>query len=421
MKTSNIHIAPVSRVIAFGRFFSSALLAYSLVIFLISLGDAIMSYMAPAFINKHVSSEAVMGIIIATSSLFAIIFDAVLTRAFKEKSYLFYLFWALVFAVAFPLSYLLLPPVVFVFIISMVIWGVYYELIQYSNYHFIHSFMRVKEHAKSWGIISAFKSAAYLTGPLLAEGLIDRSSSAPFWGAITASSVAIFGFLIFYFSFHKEKQNGSNIHPSTGTIHGYKTLYLLMKKVWPLWLFMFSIILVDATFWSAGIVISEKLRLQNPLGGLLLPLYSLPSLFMGFLIAKITPPSGKKRFAFIAGILNGFFLIIAGLMPSIHLFLILIFLSSIFGAIALPEILAVFEDYIARIGQYANDVIAINRSSCNLAYIIGPVFATYLSNLLGGQFIFSIAGSCLLLSSVIAILIVPRKIRLPQKELNHFQ
>lgn len=411
---------PTSKLFSLSRFLPSALVAYSLVVFLVSLGDAIMSYIAPVFLSEHLSKPSLMGIVMATSSLAAIIFDTIFGEKFRGKSYKFYLWWAFAFAAAFPLAFLILPPIIPFLVLSMVIWGIYYELIQFSNYHFIYAFMSPREHASSWGMLSTFKSTSYLLGPILAEYLIDKSNRMPFIGTLGIIIASLFAFMVFIYVFAK-KGKSEPVPAMRHTVHGYQTLFLLMSKIWPIWLFVFALVFVDATFWSIGAVLSEKLRATHPLGGLLLVLYMLPSLFVSFLADKASRPFGKKRISFMVGILSGVLLGIGGFVYNIDIFLLLVLLSSVFMALATPEIQAVFEDYIARLGPYGNDMIALDRSAVNLAYILGPAISVILGSITGGQKIFGLTGILLAITSIIALIIVPRKIRLPQKELNHFQ
>lgn len=411
---------PTSKLFSLTRSLPSALLAYSLVIFLVGLGDAVMSYIAPVFISDHLSSPSLMGIIMASSSLAAIVFDTVFGEKLRGKNYKFYLWWTFIFAAAFPLAFLILPPLIPFFILSMIIWGIYYELIQFSNYHFIHSFMSPHEHVNSWSILSTFKATSYLFGPILAEYFIDKSDHMPFWGTLFFVAIGLLAFSVFIYVFGK-KGKSEPVPPMHRTIQGYHTLLVLAKKIWPIWLFVFALVFVDATFWSIGTVLSEKLRATHPLGGFLLVLYMLPSLFVSFLANKASHPFGKKRISFIVGILSGVLLGIGGFIYNINIFLLSVLLSSIFTALATPEIQAVFEDYIARLGPYGNDMIALDRSAVNLAYILGPVLSTILGSVIGDQKTFGLTGILLAIVSAIALIIVPRKIRLPQQELNHFQ
>lgn len=376
-----------------------------------------MSYMVPVFISDHLSKPSLMGIVMAVSSLAAIVFDTIFGEKLRGKNYKFYLWWTFVFAAAFPLAFLILPPLIPFLILSMIIWGIYYELIQFSNYHFIHAFMSPGQHVSSWSTLSTFKSTAYLLGPIMAEYLIDKSNKIPFIGTLGIIVAGLFAFMVFISVFGK-KGRSEPIPSMRHTAHGYRTLFILMSKIWPIWLFVFALVFVDATFWSIGAILSEKLRATHPLGGFLLVLYMLPALFVSFLADKASRPFGKKRISFLVGILSGVLLGIGGFVYNVNLFLLLILLSSVFTALATPEIQAVFEDYIVRLGPYGNDMIALDRSAVNLAYVLGPAISVSLGSIIGDQKTFGLTGILLAITSAIALVIVPRKIRLPQKKLQ---
>jgi MFS family permease len=185
-----------------------------------------------------------------------------------------------------------------------------------------------------------------------------------------------------------------------------------------LWLFVVVIFLVDASFWSVGAILSEELRKAHVWGGMVLTVYMLPSLVVGLGVERMARPLGKKRIAFIAGMVYGLLLMMVGIMPSVPLLLLLILVAATFGAVAVPEILAVFEDFMARLGEFGGEVISLERSAENLAFIVGPALAGAIALVVGFQETFTVMGGVLFLVASLAFLVVPRKIRLPQQELG---
>jgi predicted MFS family arabinose efflux permease len=97
---------------------------------------------------------------------------------------------------------------------------------------------------------------------------------------------------------------------------------------------------------------------------------------------------------------------------------LLILVAATFGAVAVPEILAVFEDFMARLGEFGGEVISLERSAENLAFIVGPALAGAIALVVGFQETFTVMGGVLFLVASLAFLVVPRKIRLPQQELG---
>src|SRR6185369_1322655 len=90
----------------------------------------------------------------------------------------------------------------------------------------------------------------------------------------------------------------------------------LLKKVWPLYLFILSIFILEATFMSVGILATEHLRQESFWGSFLIAAYVLPSLFTGLLVQKLGIKLGKKRVAFVSGAIGGLLIFIATFRPS---------------------------------------------------------------------------------------------------------
>jgi MFS family permease len=401
---------------------ANPIFGYSGVIFLVAMADAIMSYTTPVFIQEVVKDPFMTGVIIALSSVIGFWADVWVGNKFGHKKYNFFLFWTIIFGIFFPLSLFLLPPIFSVFVLSMVVWGVYFELMEFSNFHFIHEHQPSSSHAESWGLLYTFKSAAYFVGPLLAGYLIVTNIRLPF-----VVSAFFFGFsLLGLMVFQKKTAKKQNNKADPDTHHETKRSALaemriwksLFSKVWPVWLFTLAIFMIDAMFWTTGALFSEELKMTHPLGGWVISVYILPSLFGGLLAKKAALNLGKKRAAFLAGITNGILMIIAGFVTNVPLLLTLIFLASFFVAIAMPEILAVSEDYVSRLDEFGNDMVGLERSAVSMAYVIGPILAGWVSVMIGYQKVFSVVGGILLVISLIVFWMTPRKIRMPQQELQ---
>ena len=243
------------------------LLPYSSIIFLICLGDAIMSYASPVYIQSFVSNPAIMGLIISVSSFIGFICDIIFAKIFSHKSSHFYLWLTIVIAAIFPASFLLFPPGLATFIFGMITWGIYFELLLFSNFNFINEYIPQTHYSGAWGTISSFKSTSYLLGPVISGFLLGLSSKINFSGPLVAYLIALFGFLIFYKSFSQKKafENVSaNDQLSRASLWQELVIWSkLFHKIWPVYLFLFSLSLVDATFWTLGTLISESLRSQH--------------------------------------------------------------------------------------------------------------------------------------------------------------
>lgn len=396
------------------------LLAFAGVVFFFFFGDALMSYGTPIYLQSRLHNELLMGAVMGFSSLVGIGLDMWLGEQARGKNYRFFLWWAFIFAFLFPLSFLLFPEHVVAFLFAMAVWGIYYEFIQFSQFHFVHTFMDPKRHSFAWGWLSLFQVASYTLAPLLAAGWLDIQIKMPFaWASIFFSaSLLAFGVFVAVFD---AKHGGSHMGIKPKNIwEEFDVWKILFTKLKWLWFFTFVLVFVDAAFWSVGTLLSESLRAKSIFGAGLLVAHMLPQIFMGGLSAKLAR-FGKKRVAFGAGVLSGILLLGMGWMTNVGMILILVFASSAFAGIAMPQMMATFEDYMARLGGFGNDLVGLERSAVSMAYFLGPLVSGAMAVLVGNQWTLALAGGLLTIAAGAAFVGTPRKVRMPQGELVRYR
>lgn len=354
-----------------------------------------------------------MGLILSFSSMVGLVSDFLISYIFKRKTYYFFVVWAIILAISFPVILAFFPSYLIIFLVAMGIWGVYYEFLAFSGFNFISSFMNRSQNASSWGIFDIIKSSAYAVSPLLAIYLIQIGDKTPFYGAIIIAAVAFFSISIL----PKRKEVQHHVEPRN-LLKQLKIWKVLLKKVWPLCLFLLVISILDSSFWTIGTIFSEDLRKSSLYGGLFITVYMTPSLFIGILTSRVSKPLGKKRAAFISGLFAGIALALFYFIQNIILLLFTTFIAGMFLAIAFPEVSATFEDYVDRLGINGNDMIGLQSSAISLAYILGPILNGYLSMYIGNKNTFSVMGGLLIIVSIFSLLTVPFKIKMPQKNLK---
>jgi MFS family permease len=396
------------------------LIMYSMIMFLLVFGDATMAYVTPVYIESHVQNSLIMGIVMSFSSLIGFCCDLTFPSVFRSKDNLFFLGGTIVCAILFPLIYLFLPAILPTLLLGVGIWGVYYEFLSFSNFNFIHAYLKQEHHALAWGILSTFKSLGIFVAPLLASELLHENLQFPFFAALGFFCAGIFGTLIFTHVFPRNKHPHvvEEVRKPFRVFEQLKVWWVLLRKIWPVYIFIFVLFILDSTYWTIGILLSEEIQQRSHIGSFLLMAYILPSLFMGALIHKMAKPFGKKRLAFIAGGAAGLILLVTGLSPSPLLLLMGIFCSSLFTAAAFPAIMAVIQDYVGRLENHRGDMVGLQASASSLSYIIGPITAGGIATLVGTQHTFSIMGGLLLAISLLCLIVVPRKIHLPQNGLQ---
>ena len=399
---------------------SGLFLIFCSIIFFYYLADGIVSYINPVYMEGHLPSPAVMGTVMSFSSLVGFVCDLIFPKLFRHQNFWFFLRSLLMVAVSLPLIMIWFPASIGTFLLAMTVWGIYYELGVFTNFNFVHGFTKVGQHAEAWGLLYVFKALAYTLGPLLAIWLIDQGEVVPYWGGIISLLMAGVAVAVLKSKYARQLKNHGTLSRDSAISVKVETKvwWLLIKKVWPLYWFLLSLFLLDSSFWTIGTLFSEQLRTQSWVGGLLLSAYELPSLFFGFLAGNFARRWGKKRSAFGTSIMAGLLLAATGMVNRVEMLVGLVFLASTSLAIAWPEIYGTFEDYVSRLGVLKSDMIGLQASAGSLAYIGGPMIAGWLASGLGEQMSLAGLGWYLAGVSLVLLVIMPRKIRLPQGQLQ---
>lgn len=395
----------------------SPLIFFSVIVFLISLHDGIISYVTPVILNNRYSNTLFVGSILSISSFFGIFFNFFITKFFPNKGYKFFTFWMLVFAITTALILIFIPKYLFPLVIAMITWSTYYEFRNYSKYNFVEKFLPPNKNAHAWSTMSIFQSLAYMIGPAIAVYLFAERINSSLLFALLMTSLASVLFLFFETKFGKKKDDEKSDREIRSLFDEVKVTHVLTRKIWPLVTFSFALTLLDASFWTIGVLFSESLRSQHPAGGLFLTMYGLPAILTGLAAPRIYSYLGKKRTAFLAGIFAGVLMVCISLLKNVYLTLGMVFLIAFFSGIAFILIYATFEDYITRLDGDGNNMVSIGQISQNIAYVLGPIFFGMVSKDGNYGHSFIAAGEILIFFSVLALVTVPRKIKMPHKEI----
>lgn len=394
------------------------LIFFSIVVFLISLHDGIISYVTPVILNNRYSNTLFVGSILSISSFFGIFFNIFITKFFPHKGYKFFTFWMLIFAITTALILIFIPRYLFTLVAAMITWSVYYEFRNYSKFNFVEKYLPPNKNAQAWSTMSIFQSLAYMTGPAIAVYLFANKIRSSLTFALLATLTASVLFLLFEIKFAKRKRDDKSDREIRSLFDEVKVTHVLTRKIWPLVTFSFALTLLDASFWSIGVLFSESLRLKHPAGGLFLTMYGLPAILTGLTAPRIYSYLGKKRTSFIAGIIAGVLMICISLFKNVYLILGMVFLVAFASGIAFILIYATFEDYITRLDGDGNNMVSIGQISQNIAYVLGPIFFGIVSKDGNYGHSFIAAGEILIFFSVLALITVPRKIKMPHKEIK---
>jgi MFS family permease len=398
----------------------SKVILFCFTLFFIRLADAIISFWAPNQIQSALASPVVMGLIISFQSGIGFAADLVFPRMLRTTKARRLIFLSIIMSAltSLFLAGSVFKPFILIFLVTMAIWGIYYELISFADYQFMGSVVPVTMRSGVWAVAGMFINLAYFLGPLIAAYLLIRGY---FVTEIVIFLCLIIGFIIFTLT--KNSHDGATqidlkeVNPWVELKHWLT----LSEHIWPAIILSLLLGIIDSTFWTTGAVWSEKLASINIIGGLFLPLYQLPSIFLGVFIAEWGIYKGKKILSEKILIIAGLFLIGLAVNGTIAWQLAMVLLSSIALAISYPLVAGVYTDIIARMGKEKKEMIGLISSITNVAYVIWPPVAGYIALRVGERLTFSVVGGLVVAVSVILLFVTPKKLRLPQSEIKNWK
>ena len=291
-------------------------LTLGVILLFILLADAILSFWVPNFLQDTYGSSLVMGLVMSFSSVVGFLSDLYFPQMLRGITVKRLILLGIISSFFFALLLLQSTffPFVVVILLAMAVWGIYYEFIGFGEQQFIADSTPLKSHSSAWGVMSVFRSMAYFLGPILAGLLISQGERTPLVFAMVLMAI---GFLILLLTRSKHERS---IEIETHEVSMFRELShwkALFTHVWPVVTLSLFMGLIDATFWTTGATWSQTLSKQSFWGGLFLPFYTLPSLFMGFVVAKWGVAEGKKKKAIQFLLFSGVFLALLGVSGSI--------------------------------------------------------------------------------------------------------
>lgn len=399
--------------------FSHKLLYYcSLMIFFWALFDGIISFVTPLVITEKGLSKTAMGLIYSSSSVAGAIFDFLLSKFLKNTHWR--RLFAIMFAICFVYPFLLWKTnSVFLFIFCMVLWGFYYDLNNFGKFDFISRKSKPGEHSSNFGIIGIFHSLGYLVAPIFAGLLIGRIVGAkPFLFAFFFLIIS-FAFFLFLRSSTRKDETNPNEQKIYKPVNVLVELYLWEKIgriLFPVLIFTMMLYIFDAFFWTIGPLYSATFKTFNNFGGLFMTMYTLPTLLTGWFIGSLTHKYGKKKTAFVSFFIASVLLLTLPIWKNPVVVLGVVFLSSAVGSLAWPAIKGAFVDYITESYKYEKEIEGLCDFFTNVGYVIGPMFAGFLSDKIGNSGAFSVLGASGIIISLCLIFTTPRSIHVVVKK-----
>lgn len=399
----------------------SPLNIFFLSFFLIIIADGTMSYVFPIVVEDSLSSNTLMGIIMALSSITGLICDFIFPSLISRKNWKQLLIACVLMALLFPVlsSFGELFNLVGFFVLASIVWGVYYEFLAFSQQNYIIESNKGKNFSKDWGLLAVLISMMEVIAPILGSTLLVAGGLAYPVAVLLMLSVALVILMLQETKSEEDIEIKSVSRELVKLIKEFRMWDLLYGKVWQVLLVSFVLQSVFATYWTFGGLFGQQLVGEDGMDWIVIVLYAIPSLIASLLLTKFMIKKNKKK-------LTQIFLIFGGLIltmlifarESVYLTGLLILLSSLMFAFAYPLNNAVFSDLGARLGKEKNHLFGMMNAIGSLAFIVIPIALGILSDSYGYIYVFAFTGAFSMIAGIVLIIKTPRKIRLPQKEIQ---
>ncbi len=390
---------------------------FSLTLFFIRIADGMIGFWAPGQMQDAFNNQVLVGLIISIQSVVGFFADLIIPHVLRAARVRPLVLSAVVLSAV--TSFLLwgsvVAPFLLLFVVTMVSWGVYYELMSFATYQFMGNEVPVRARSGAWGVGDMFLNFAYFLGPLAATFLLARGVAA------TETMVLVFlaCSLALLWIFRDFREHGDEVERQD--IKPWEELRrwsVLSSVIWPAILMTLLLGCIDATFWVTGVLWSESLAKTSMLGNFIIPLYQFPPLLVGLIVARWGVYRGKKILAEKFLLAAGLLLACLGFFKSIPVALGLVFLSSTALSLTYPLLEGVYTDIVARMGREKKDLIGLINAVGNVSYVLWPPIAGMIATVLDQRLTFAIVGGMAALVALILLFVTPKKLRLPQQEIK---
>ncbi len=387
-----------------------------MMLFFWTLFDGSVLYTSPLAMTQAGFSKTIMGLIIGSSSIFGGFFDLVMSKFIKHTHFRRVYLAMFILSFMYPLI-LWGAQTVWVFLIAMAIWGFYFDLMNFGTFDFVGRKSEPKQHSAYFGQISIFRGLGNLLAPLFV-GVVLGASAIVDWkvtammGVFLCIGFTFYLLLIFFTNKEKREFMVTRVHKRIKVKLEIRLWHQVGKKLFPLLLITLLWNMFDSFFWTLGPLVAESYESLHPFNGLFLTAHTLPMLIAGSLVGTVTNRFGKKKTAIISFFIGSITMCSFFLFNSPAPELVVVFIASFFAGLTLPALNGAFADYLSETPRVEKEVEAMSDFFTNLGYVIGPITAGLLADLVGESITFSILGIIGAIVAVIVYFVMPKKINL---------
>lgn len=394
--------------------------AFLVILFFVLLSDAVLSDWVPGYLQGVLGSPLAMGLMMALSSVVGFVMDLVFPQLLRSSGVRKLAGGALLGALIFLLSMLSSTWWSYLLILAMgmAAWGIYYELDSFMTQQFVAGVAPSHERSSVWGVVGVVRNSAYFLGPIVGGYVAYYGDRVVVLGSM---GVLLFAYLLFLMIRLPTEREIDHHDASINLREEISHWYVLGVRVWPILLTSFVVGLIDATFWTSGTVLTDRLAENSLFGRWFLSAYMFPFLFAGLLVARWGVDVGKKKWAARFLLIGALSLMLVGFVKSVFLLLLVVALAGLFIAMAFPLIDSVYTDLVARARKGRKHIMGMSSATFSLAYVVGPILSGFISGRLGEEMTFTMMGVVVCVVAVTLLVVTPKKLKLPQDEIQSWE
>ena len=367
------------------RFGPKPLYFFSLVVLLYAVADGIILFFLPILTKEYLGSMFLVGLVLASSSFWNIVADLFLGLRSKPIDY------RVLTKVSFLLMLVLiginLVPIGHIFyvnlgvlLLSMALWGFYFESMLLGIYDFVVVHTDKGEQAGSFGVIGVFRSLGYVIGPVIAGLAILASDSTVLFSAALFSLIGLTFFSLKCNHHFYQLEAGS---PSKRL--NLKTELMIWekigRKIFPLLLMTFSLGVYSGVVFSITPILVETKLGFSLMGGFIVAAFSVPMILFTGLFGGMADKYGKRPFILGGAVLIILALSIFGAMTNPWLAIILALLAGTGMSLIYPSLEAQYSNYIEDHLGEEEETLGEMGVAINLGFIFGAAMAGLLVHL----------------------------------------
>jgi MFS family permease len=311
------------------------------------------------------------------------------------------------------------------FVVAGLFWNVYYEFMAFSRQNFIVSNERKENYSQIWGIISVLSSFVGLVGPVIGSLLLKETvgNRVLFFGMF--QTLTLFSGLILVSltpTVQQEHKLRRTIHHKMSLFKDLKLWEILGARVFPIIIIGVMISLISAAVMSFGGLMGVELFGGEDLDWLLVVVFAIPSIIASLILTKFSIKRYKKLTSQILMILAGLSLCLMPLIKSYPVIvLICFFFCSLFISFAWIVNEAVYSDLSDRARDEKIYINGMERLNDSIGYLVGPILVGFLADKTDYYVAFAFVGFISVILGIVLIMITPKKILIPHREIKENQ